>query len=86
MHDKETPFTDDAITVTLRGPYIPHDLVTALDTAAPATVDAFLTALETRTGEDIPAEEVWALWTQMQQTPATAPDAQNSPHDTTQAD
>ena len=70
----------------MRGPYIPHDLVTALDTAMPATVDAFLAALETRAGEDIPAEQVWALWQQMEQTTARAPDAPNSPHGTTQAD
>ena len=33
-----------------------------MDDAAPATVEAFLTALEARAGADIPAAQQWALW------------------------
>jgi uncharacterized membrane protein len=69
MHHSETTRIDETVTVTPSGPYIPHALVTTLDTAVPATVDAFLAALEARTGEDIPAEQVWALWRQMEQIP-----------------
>jgi hypothetical protein len=45
-----------------RGPYLPNDLVAALDEADPATAEAFLAALEARAGEDIPAAQQWALW------------------------
>jgi hypothetical protein len=45
-----------------RGPYLPHDLVTALDDAPLATVKAFLTELKAHAGQDIPAAQLWAWW------------------------
>jgi hypothetical protein len=44
------------------GPYLPNDLAAAMDDADPATVEAFLSALEARAGEDVPAAQQWALW------------------------
>ncbi len=47
------------------GPYIPNDLLAAVDAADAATAEAFLAALEARAGEEIPAEQQWALWERM---------------------
>jgi hypothetical protein len=41
----EAGFVADAVAATARGPYLPNDLVAALDAAALPTVEAFLTAL-----------------------------------------
>jgi transcriptional regulator with XRE-family HTH domain len=57
--DWETAFIAKALAA--RGPYVPHDLVVALDAAPLATVEAFLNELEARAGENIPAEDRWAL-------------------------
>jgi hypothetical protein len=64
MQDWERAFIAASVHAP-RGPYIPHDLVVALDAAALATVEAFLGELEARAGEDIPAEELWAMWERM---------------------
>jgi hypothetical protein len=72
VQDWEAAFIAESLSIPPGGPYIPHDLVTALDTAIPATVDAFLAALKARAGEDIPAQEVRALWERMTAT-ATLP-------------
>lgn len=66
----EAAFTAESLARDRRGPYIPHDLVVALDTAPLATVDVFLGELEARAGEDIPAEQLWAMWEQMTSGPA----------------
>jgi hypothetical protein len=64
--DWETAFIAETVASTARrGPHIPNDLLAALDTADPATAEAFLVALEARAGEDIPAEQQWALWERM---------------------
>jgi hypothetical protein len=63
----ETAFIAETIvTTTARpGPYLPADLMAAVDAGAPATAEAFLAALEARAGEDLPAEQLWALWERM---------------------
>jgi hypothetical protein len=64
--DWEAAFIAETVTsAAVRGPHIPNDLLAALDAAAPTTAEAFLAALEARAGEEIPAEQQWALWEQM---------------------
>jgi hypothetical protein len=64
--DWEAAFIAETVASTARrGPHIPNDLLAALDAADPATAEAFLTRLEARAGEDIPAEQQWALWERM---------------------
>jgi hypothetical protein len=60
----ETAFIAEAIVTNTaqRGPYLPNDLMTAVDAAPPAAAEAFLTALEARAGEDISADQLRALW------------------------
>jgi transcriptional regulator with XRE-family HTH domain len=69
QHEWEAAFIAESIRAP-HGPYVPHDLVAALDAAAPATAAAFLAALEARAGEDIPADEVRALWERMTREPS----------------
>lgn len=44
------------------GPYLPDDLVAAMDTADPARVETFLADLEAHAGHDLPAAQLWAMW------------------------
>lgn len=64
VQDWERAFIAESVSAP-RGPYLPNDLVAALDTAPLATVDAFLSEMEARAGEDIPAGELWGLWERM---------------------
>jgi hypothetical protein len=48
-----------------RGPYLPNDLLAAMDTADLATVEAFLDRLAAHAGQDISAAQQRALWEQM---------------------
>jgi transcriptional regulator with XRE-family HTH domain len=69
QHEWEAAFIAESIRAP-HGPYIPHELIAALDAAPLATVEAFLSELEARAGEDIPADEVWALWERMTSKPS----------------
>jgi hypothetical protein len=60
--DWEAAFIAESVSARPRGPYLPNDLVVAMDAASLATVEAFLAELETHAGEDIPAAELWARW------------------------
>lgn len=60
--DWEAAFIAESVTARPRGPYLPNDLVVAMDAAPLATVEAFLAELEAHAGEDIPAAELWARW------------------------
>lgn len=60
--DWEAAFIAESMAARPRGPYLPHDLVVAMDAAPLATVEAFMAELETHAGEDIPAAELWARW------------------------
>jgi hypothetical protein len=60
--DWEAAFITESVADRPRGPYLPNDLVVAMDAAPLATVEAFLAELETHAGEDIPAVELWARW------------------------
>jgi transcriptional regulator with XRE-family HTH domain len=64
VEDWERAFIAKSISAP-RGPYIPHDLVVALDAAPLATVETFLSELEARAGEDIPAAQLWVTWERM---------------------
>ncbi len=44
------------------GPRIPHEVVEAMMAADDATHDAMAAALDARTGQDLPPEQVTALW------------------------
>src|SRR5215470_2822334 len=48
-----------------RGPYLPNDLLAAMDTADLATVEAFLDRLAAHAGQDISAAQQRSLWDQM---------------------
>jgi hypothetical protein len=64
--DWEAKFIAETVLGAARGgPYLPSDLVEALDAAPLDTAGAFLTSLEERRGEDVPAAELWALWERM---------------------
>jgi len=60
--DWEAAFIAESVAARPRGPYLPNDLVVAMDAAPLATVEAFLAELEAHAGEDIPAAELWARW------------------------
>jgi hypothetical protein len=52
-----------AQTIRVRpGPRIPHEVVEAMMAADDATHDAMAAALDARTGEDLPPDEVTAIW------------------------
>lgn len=44
------------------GPRIPHEVIEAMMGADDATHDAMAAALDARAGEDLPPDEVTALW------------------------
>jgi hypothetical protein len=62
--DWEAEFAAESLAVP-DGPYLPTDLVAALDTAPPARVQMFLDDLKARAGEHIPDAELWASWERM---------------------
>lgn len=62
LQDWEAAFIAESVVDRPRPPYLPNDLVAALDHAPLATVEAFLTELKTHAGQDIPAAELWARW------------------------
>jgi hypothetical protein len=64
--DWEAAFIAETLAGTaVRGLHLPNDLLAVLDAADPATVEAFLAALEARAGQEIPAEQQCALWERM---------------------
>jgi hypothetical protein len=60
--DWEAAFIAESLTGRSGAPYLPDDLVAALDHAPQAMVEAFLTGLQAHAGQDIPAAELWARW------------------------
>jgi len=63
--DWEAAFIAESVAGRPRGPYLPNDLVAALDRVPLATVEAFLSELEAHAGEDISATDLWARWERM---------------------
>lgn len=61
----EASFVAESVAGRPRPPYLPNDLVAALDHAPLVVVEAFLAELEAHAGEDIPAAELWARWRRM---------------------
>jgi antitoxin (DNA-binding transcriptional repressor) of toxin-antitoxin stability system len=63
QHASDTAAIGEAEAVQARpGPRIPHEVVEAMMGADEATHDAMAAALDARAGEDLPPEQVTALW------------------------
>jgi antitoxin (DNA-binding transcriptional repressor) of toxin-antitoxin stability system len=62
MSDSAAIAEAQAIKARPGGPRIPHEVVEAMMEADEATHDAMAAALDARVGEDLPPEQVSALW------------------------